>query len=251
LGKANDQKKETKNPSRREFLKKAAKGGSIAALIAGGALDFELRNLLLAQELSSDRLKHLSKEALEMALPTRSLETLRNILKGEYYRGGRFFKDFGKSFIFDNACHPVLNPLCPPVESAGKDCKKHCKTNANCPKNGADCHNDCNEQDCKDYDCDNDTCPDGFGCHLYGCDNVLCGGAADGCDGVFVITYINKVDPREISAFSMRDIERYTSVQFVSELMEVMNMRTAQNLQKELYKMIENRETLQMKGYVK
>ena len=49
----------------------------------------------------------------------------------------------------------------------------------------------------------------------------------------------------------MRDIERYTSVQFVSELMEVMNMRTAQNLQKELYKMIENRETLQMKGYVK
>ena len=250
MEKANDQKKELNNPSRREFLKKAAKGGSIAALIASGALDLELKHLLLAQELSSDRRKFLSRDALEMALPTRSLETIRNILKGEHYRGGRFYRDFGKSFIFNNSCHPVLNPACPPVESPGASCKSHCKTKTNCPKNGGDCHNHCSDQGCSDYDCDDHTCPIGFDCDIFGCEIDLCGGVVDGC-GTYVIYGIDKVDPRKITAFNMRDIERHTDVQFVNELMEVMNLRTAQSLQKELYKMIENRETLQMKGFVR
>ncbi len=70
-----DAKLETKRPrksSRREFLKQAVKKSSVAAPIACGVLDSEIKKLLIAQE----RRKYLSKEALEAPLPTNGLETI-------------------------------------------------------------------------------------------------------------------------------------------------------------------------------
>lgn len=232
----NNQKRAPKNQSRREFLKKAAKGGSIAALITSGALDLELKHLLFAQEAQ----KYLSQEALKSSLPSRGLETLRKILIGEFFPGGRFWVE-GKVFSFRDG------RLCDPhVLLKESGCKTFCSGDFNCDGQKG-CPSNCSNDDCGDFECGTHTCPTGFTCPVHGCDNDVCGGVAGGCP----MYGDRNIDPRELSAFDVGEIGKYATAQFVQELMQVMNLRTTQALEIEVEKMIRNRESLKMKGYIR
>lgn len=236
MEKANNQKKELKNPSRREFLKRAAKGGSIAALITSGALDLELKHLLFAQKTQ----KFLTQEALKSSLPSRGLEMLRKILIGEFFPGGRFWEE-GKLFGFRNRrpCDPHL------MESG--DRQKRCEGQFNCPRQEK-CPSNCPDQGCGDYECDTHTCPDGFRCPDFGCGNDVCGGIVGGCPDIYGSL---NIDPTKLSAFDVGEIGKYATTQFIQELMQVMNLRTTQALEEEIERMIRNRESLKMKGYIR
>lgn len=244
----NNQNKGPTNPSRREFLQKAAKGGSIAALIASGAIDLELKNLLLAQETK----KVLSKEALEGPLPSRDLDSIRKILKGEYYRGGRLFVNDLKNSMFriPGLCDPVVGGECKGIFlGASGGCKaRYCNGEWSCPKYGG-CSGDCPSDGCDPNYCDDQTCVDLEDCPRNGCSDQTCGGVADGCPKHF---NLNKyVDTRKIDPFNLSDIRKYSSSAFVQELLQIMNLQSPLQLEAEVKQMINRRQTLQMRGYVK
>jgi hypothetical protein len=140
-------------------LKKAAKGSSVAALIASGALDFELKKILFAAEK-----KYLSREALEGPLATKSLELIRDLLKGEFEIGGKFFKRPGGKG--DSAG--------PTQCGDGTYCygDENCPWDGNCPSDG------CTEHICGSGDglvCGDDYTCEEFGCAGVNCPTVSCG----------------------------------------------------------------------------
>jgi hypothetical protein len=228
--------------SRREFLKRVAKGGSAAALISGGLLDADINKLLAAWSAQ----KTLSREAIQGPLPTRNLVTIRDLLKGEYYRGGRFyrFSKEGLSYIWGRlGCDPEMaEGKCPEVQA----CRRFCNGEVNCPWDSSG--EGCSGQNCPDNRCDKETCPDAHSCNDHTCaGGVMCGDQASGCYGVYIIYGIG-VDSRTLPGFSFQDITKHTTTAFVQDLMKALNIQTAASLEKEVRSMIFERQTLKMRG---
>jgi hypothetical protein len=227
--------------SRREFLRRAAKGGSVAALVSGGLLDAEISKLLAAWGPQQT----LSREALEGPLPTKNLVVLRDLLKGEYFIGGRFYrlgkKDFG--YIWGRpGCDPeMVEGKCPEVGA----CARYCNGEINCP--GDTSGEGCGGQSCPDYKCDEQTCTDDHRCGDNSCQRAMCGNEAAGCSGEYFIWGIG-VDSRTLPGFSFQDITKYPDIAFVQELARALNLRSATSLEKEVRAMIFKRQTLKMRG---
>jgi hypothetical protein len=232
--------------SRREFLRRVAKGGSVAALISGGLLDAEISKLIAAWAPQQS----LSREAIEGPLPTKNLVVLRDLLKGEYYLGGRFYRlrkgDFG--YIWGRAgCDPeMVEGKCPEVGA----CARYCNGEINCPSDSSG--EGCGGQGCPDYKCDEQTCTDGHGCKDNSCWQALCGNEAAGCTGEYFIWGI-AVDSRALPGFSFQDITKYADTAFVQELSRALNIRSgairsAASVEKEVRSMIFKRQTLKMRG---
>jgi hypothetical protein len=237
--------------SRREFLNQLAKRGSVAALISGGLLDGDINKLLAAwsaQKLSSPGLpqNNLSLEAIQGPLPSKDLVVLRDLLKGEYYRGGRFYRFNKENFAYiwgRVGCDPeMVESKCPEVSS----CRRFCNEEVNCPWDSSG--EGCSGQNCPDNRCDKETCPDAHSCNDHTCaDGVMCGDQASGCYGVYII-YGMGVDSRTLPGFSFEDITKHATTAFVQELIRALNLQTAARLEKEVRSMIFKRQTLKMRG---
>jgi hypothetical protein len=235
--------------SRREFLRQAAKGGSVAALIAAGVLDPALKKLLSAQTVRTK----LSMEALTGPLRSRSLETIRNLLKGEYFRGGRFYgRDIASiTKQLPGLCDPVVGGDCRGGFFGDSGCEGggYCSGQWNCPHQTG-CESNCPGDDCRRHYCEDEICVGGKECDGNVCDGPsgqVCGGVADSCENWYPTP---EVDSRRMSPFDLADITKYSETQFVKELMEVMNLKSTEGLKAEVKNMIIQRQTLKMKGYM-